>query len=399
MRDKRNGLEITKAWKIGGACIAIYFFTYVLRNVLSVATPNMIKEAFFTKEYIGLLSSTYFICYAVGQFINGFVSERLHPKYTLTVGSEMSCLCLFIVPLVENRIVHMLCFAMIGFCLSMLRGTLTKIVAENVWMEYASMICAGLSAVCYVSPFAASVLSIFFSWRMVFRVAAILGAVSSAMSIILLLIFEKKKLITFVPADKKVFGTFKDIFRLKDYVIHLFISASAEIIGTAVNFWLPTYMTEYLEMPPETAYTIYSVSAFTGLFAPFITLLIYRTLIHDGIKISAMMFGIATLAFAIMLFTKNPYISSAVLLVAMLSAACAAGAVWTIYIPRLSESGMVASANGVLDATGYGMVSVANLIFSSSMSFIGWNGLVAMWGTIMLVVSVVVAGYSRRNHA
>lgn len=37
----------SKALKIGGVCISFYFFNYVLRNVLSVATPNMIKESFF----------------------------------------------------------------------------------------------------------------------------------------------------------------------------------------------------------------------------------------------------------------------------------------------------------------------------------------------------------------
>ena len=62
--------------KISGICVITYFFSYVLRNVLSVATPAMIKEDFFTKEYIGLLSSAYFIFYAVGQLINGFIGDE-----------------------------------------------------------------------------------------------------------------------------------------------------------------------------------------------------------------------------------------------------------------------------------------------------------------------------------
>ncbi len=58
--------NVKKAGKIGGICVITYFFSYVLRNVLSVATPAMIKEDFFKKEYIGLLSSVYFILYAIG---------------------------------------------------------------------------------------------------------------------------------------------------------------------------------------------------------------------------------------------------------------------------------------------------------------------------------------------
>lgn len=158
-----------KALKIGGVCISIYFFNYVLRNVLSVATPNMIKEDFFSAEYIGLLSSIYFIFYAIGQFINGFICDRIHYKFTLAVGMETSCLCLFAVPLFENRTVHFICFAVMGYCLSMIRGTLTKVSAENTDIKYARLICAGFSAACYVGPFGASILSIFLSWRMVLR--------------------------------------------------------------------------------------------------------------------------------------------------------------------------------------------------------------------------------------
>jgi len=117
--------------KIGGICVTAYFFSYVLRNVLSVATPAMIKEDFFTKEYIGLLSSAYFIFYAAGQLINGFIGDRVRPKFLLAIGLGTSCLSLLIVPLIENKAVHFVCFAIMGFALSMVRGPLTKLVAER----------------------------------------------------------------------------------------------------------------------------------------------------------------------------------------------------------------------------------------------------------------------------
>lgn len=103
----------------------------MLRNVLIIATPAMIKEDFFTREYIGLLSSVYFILYAIGQLINGFIGDRVRPKFLLAIGLGTSCLSLLIVPMVENKAVHFACFARMGFGLSMVRGPLTKLVAEN----------------------------------------------------------------------------------------------------------------------------------------------------------------------------------------------------------------------------------------------------------------------------
>lgn len=386
-----------QALKIGGVCISFYFFNYVIRNVLSVSTPNMLKEGFFSTEYIGMLSSVYFICYAIGQFVNGFICDRMHYRFTLTVGMETSCLCLFTVPFIENRSVHLICFAVMGYCLSMIRGTLTKVSAENTEVKYARLICAGFSAACYVGPFGASILSIFLPWRAVFAVAAVIGAAAAATDIILLTVFEKKGYISFTPAEKRGIGAVADVFRLKDYFIFAFISSVGEIIGTAVNFWIPTYMTEHLEMPAKTANSIYSVIAFMGLFSPFITLFIYQKAIHNGKMIAALMYAISMFAFAAMLFIGNPYINSVFLLIAKLAAACAVGVVWSIYIPELSGSGIVASANGVLDSVGYAMASLSSLVFSSLIGVIGWSGLIIVWSAIMFVASATVICSSRRR--
>ena len=388
-----------KALKIGAACVSFYFFNYVVRNVLSVATPNMIQESFFSTEYIGVLSSVYFISYAVGQFINGFICDRIHYKVTLTVGMETSCLCLFLVPLAENRVLHVVCFAVMGYCQSMIRGTLTKVATENTEVQYARLICAGSSAACYVAPLGASLLSIFLPWRWVFTVSSVVGAIAAAVDILLLSVFERKGYLAFAPAPKRGLRAVADVFRLKDYGIFAFISSMGEIVGTAVNFWILTYMTEHLEMAPETAYSLYSVIAFTGLFAPFITLLIYRKAIHNGKGLAALMYAVSMLAFAGMLLTRNPYVNAALLLIAKLSAACAVDVVWSIYIPEQAGSGIVASANGVLDSMGYALASVSSLAFSAFIGRIGWDALVGVWSGIMLIAGAVVVASMRKRTA
>ena len=91
--------KVQSAWRIGSLCIATYLASYVTRNILSVSTPEMIKEAFFTKEYTGLLSSVCFIFYAVGQLINGFIGDMVHPKYMIIMGLGVSSISTFAIPL------------------------------------------------------------------------------------------------------------------------------------------------------------------------------------------------------------------------------------------------------------------------------------------------------------
>lgn len=102
------------------------------------------------------------------------------------------------------------------------------------------------------------------------------------------------------------------------------------------------------------------------------------------------MYGISMLAFAAMILIRNPYINSGLLLIAKLSVACAVGVVWSIYIPELSGSGMVAGANGVLDSVGYALASLSSLAFSALVGVIGWRGLIAVWTALILAASVII---------
>ena len=382
--------EILKAKKIGGICVTAYFFSYVLRNVLSVATPAMIKEDFFTKEYIGLLSSTYFIFYAAGQLINGFIGDRVRPKFLLAIGLETSCLSLLIVPLIENKTMHFACFAIMGFALSMVRGPLTKLVAENTDQKSARLICTLLSAVSFLSPLVASVLAMFLEWRMVFITASALTAAVSAIAIFFICRFEKAGHINFVPAEKSDITAYLKVFKLNDFWIYLFISAVGEIVGTSVNFWIPTYMTEYLGLASDMAYTAYSVISFSGLFAPFITLIIYEKAIHNGVKISCIMYAVSAVSFLLLLILKAPVVNVLLFLIAKMASGCAVGAVWSIYLPGLAKSGLVSSANGVIDSAGYAAATVANVIFSLAMSKMGWSGIIVMWVGIMAISVIVI---------
>ena len=65
---------------IGSLCAVSYFGVYIARNILSAVTPQMV-EGGYTEEYIGSISSLYFVFYAVGQLINGAIGDKIKAKY------------------------------------------------------------------------------------------------------------------------------------------------------------------------------------------------------------------------------------------------------------------------------------------------------------------------------
>ena len=385
--------KVQSAWRIGSLCIATYLASYVTRNILSVSTPEMIKEAFFTKEYTGLLSSVCFIFYAVGQLINGFIGDMVHPKYMIIMGLGVSSISTFAIPLFDNRIIHFTAFALIGFGLSMLRGPLMKVISENTAAMHARMICTLFSMAGFAGPLIASLLSIFFEWRAVFTVTGIISVFITVASVTVISLLEKRGEIKFTPKKEKgVLNSILSVFKLEDFFFYMFISAIGEIAGSSITFWIPTYTTEHLGFSGDAASTLYSVVSLTTLFTPFITLVIYEKLIRNGVKLALVMYVLSAVFFIAVRFTAAPLVNVIMLIIAKMAAAAASSIVWSAYIPGLARSGKVSSANGVIDAAGYAMASLANVIFSGSVSRLGWGGIVNMWYIIMLIGAAASAG-------
>ena len=71
--------------------------------------------AFFSKEYVGLLSSVCYIFYALGQLFNGFIGDKVHPRYMLAIGFCTSGIMTVLVPISNIRALHFICFARIGY--------------------------------------------------------------------------------------------------------------------------------------------------------------------------------------------------------------------------------------------------------------------------------------------
>ncbi len=378
-----------KAWRIGSFCIATYLASYVTRNILSVSTPEMIKEAFFTKEYTGLLSSICFIFYAAGQLINGFIGDRVHPKYMIIMGLGISSVSTFVIPIFDNRILHFTAFALIGFGLSMLRGPLMKVISENTAATHARMICTLFSMAGFAGPLIASILSIFFKWRAVFTATGVISVIITVLAVAAITTLEKRGEIKFVPKYDKGIAGILNVFKLEDFIFYMLISSIGEIAGSSITFWIPTYTTEHLGFSNDAASTIYSVVSFSTLFTPFITLLIYEKLIRNGIKLALVMYVISAVFFIAVRFIAAPVLNVSMLIIAKMAAAAASSIVWSAYIPGLARSGKVSSANGVIDAAGYAMASLANVLFSTFVGRLGWGGIVNMWYIIMLIGAAV----------
>src|SRR5210317_1023617 len=71
---RRHRIRVMLAITLG------YGFLYTCRLGLSIVKKPIIDNGIFTVEELGLIGTGFYICYAAGKFINGFLSDHFPPR-------------------------------------------------------------------------------------------------------------------------------------------------------------------------------------------------------------------------------------------------------------------------------------------------------------------------------
>jgi len=393
MKDKNESKNVVK---IGAACIFSYLACYYLRNILGVATPKMLETGKFTKEFIGLLSSTYFIVYASGQLLNGILGDIFNPKKMVTIGLGISGLVNIIFPLCNVRWSQILCFGFMGFFLSMLRGPLMKIISENTIPKHARIICVFFNYSSFAGILIASILVVIFDWKWCFIVAGLASLLSAIIVFIVFSRLEKKEVLTYQRGKSQDFTEIFRVFKVEKFIFYMVIGSIVEIASVSIIFWIPTYLTEHLGFEATVASMIYSVFSFVRSFSSFIALFIFKIMSEKDVIMIRIVFSVAVVGFMSLVLITNPWANIMCLLFALMGIGCAGAVLWSIFIPGLGKTGMVSSANGILDFTGYVVAAIANIVFANLIDLISWNGVIVMWAALAGIGVITTFGMRKK---
>ncbi len=389
-----------RAVGLGAISIFSYLASYFLRNLLSVATPNMLASGEYSAEFVGLLSSVYFLTYAIGQFLNGIIGDMMNPKYMISIGLCFAGTVTLAFSFVSLAWIQVVCFAGMGFGLSMIRGPIMKMVSENLPQNYARTVCTCLSVASFSGPLVASAFAMIFKqWHLMFTISGILTLAIAVITFVILTVFEKKKMFVFQSHRGVSLRGYLQLFRLNNFVFYLIAGGVVEIAGSAITFWIPTYLSEALEFDLIASNVIYSVISVISALAPFITLFLFKLLKERDIAMMRVGFLISVLFFLMMLVMPSPWLKALSLLIAKLSLSCCSSVLWSIYIPGMGSTGKVSGINGIINCIGYLSAAVANAIFAKLLNM-SWSGVICVWcgiAAIGLIASLIFARSQKEN--
>ena len=390
--------SVKNAIYIGSLCSISYLAVYIARNILSAVNPQIIEQMVFgnaeeTTAFIGRVSSVYFICYALGQLINGMIGDKIKARYMISMGLLLAGVTNLMFSILSGTpMAALVIYGMTGFFLSMIYGPMTKVVAENTEPAYATRCSLGYTFASFFGSPMAGLLASWLAWQDVFRVSSLILFVMAVCVFGFFLYFEKKGIVKYgqyKPPKAEQGGGIKLLIKHR-IITFSFIAALTGIVRTTVVFWLPTYIAQYLGYTADESAQLFTVATFIISLTTFIAVFIYERLHRNMDLTILLMFSLATVLFVAVYFVKNPMINLALMVLAVMSNGGAASMLWSRYCPSLRDTGMVSSATGFLDFLSYMAASVSSTIFADAVGVIGWGNLILVWAALMLCGVIVV---------
>lgn len=376
-----------KAFYIGGLCSSAYLAVYVARNILGSVSPQMIADGVFTESQIGTLSSLYFICYAVGQLINGVIGDKVRGKYMISFGLVIAGICNAAFSVFSaNKTACYVTYAMTGFALAMIYAPMTKIVAENTEAIYAPRCSLGYTFASFLGSPCAGLLAALLVWRLVFAASS---AVLICMGVVCFAVFtlmERRGTITYgkYKLAKESGGSIKVLIEHR-IIRFAMVAMLTGVVRTTVVFWLPTFISQYLGFSPKTAALIYTVGTLLISSSVFIAVFTYERLGRNTELTMLLAFSVSAVCFLLVYLVHAPAAGVVLMVLAITTGNCASNILWSTYCPSLRDTGMVSGATGFLDFSSYMAAAAASSLFSNAVEDIGWGPLILVWFGLMLI--------------
>ena len=172
----------------------------------------------------------------------------------------------------------------------------------------------------------------------------------------------------------------------------MLVGGIVEIAGSAISFWIPTYLSDALQLDNVITNVLYSAITVVTCLAPFFALFVFKLIKERDIVMLRCGFLLAVAAFSGMILIPNIYAKIVFLTAAKFFLACCSSMLWSIYIPGMGKMGRVSSINGAINCTGYLAASIASKVFSMLLG-LSWTGVILVWCGISgfgLVASLIV---------
>lgn len=398
-------------------CFLVYCTSYIARGSFSFVRSTMIESGAIGISVAGAISASYFIFYALGQLINGFLGDKLSPFWMVSVG-----LCIVIVSnammlISQPSWLYVIWWGINGYGHSMLWSPVFFILSNivnakiRVFALTAISICAPMGKI--ASALVSSLALMGERWQNVFFTVTVISAavlilwVSGYITLRKNIVTPIKKIkasATDVPTEKKNKGRFSILLlsgvaiMLPAMLVHgLFYNGVVELIPTILyeEYAMSASMSAIIEI-------IIPILSIVGVF--FANFVYYKVFKQNDMRSAAFLMGITLVPIGIMLllacFKREGYMigqyPDAIVFVTTYALVYlfqfAFNHIAIVLIPaRFARFSCAATVSGIANAINYGGSAISTYGMTYALLTLPLWQTVLIWGAVLIVAAILVS--------
>lgn len=376
----------------------IYTSNIIGKTSFSAATVALIDEAVLTKTQAGLISGVFWLIYAVGQFVGGFLANKMSPYKMMNITIVGSALSNLLMACTEEFVPMLLIWsigsvAQFGMWPSVLKFLSTEIIPKQrplAMGRLAFCYCIG-SVASYI--FTAGILVIL-SWKYIFLCCGVLTAISFVVSL-----YAERKIsphlkqeeVQTVASGRREKLTWQMIWS-SGLIFFCVMMVIKSIADTGIKNWMPTIMMETYGASPSYTSLLSVVLLVTNVFGVVICTYIYERVRSDELKTLLVLYIAAIPMLLLLLNFENMNIFIVTLLMSVITILIyGSGQILQMNYPgRFNRFGLTATVGGIINS----FAAIGNVIATYGSGYVadhfGWNAMIGIWN-VLIILFVVIA--------
>lgn len=391
------------AFVLFALCWAAYFTSYIGRLNYSSAMPEMLRLSVLDKSQAGFISMAYFFAYGIGQLINGFLGDKMHPRKMIFTGLFLAGVMNIVMGFMNSFGTMAVFWCANGFLQSMIWPPILRIFAEMLneaaRVRYSIHITSTMALGTLTSYLLSAIMLEVFGWRAVFFAAA---TVMCTVAVVFQIRFRaveqyasehgephkdeagRGETETSVPFSKVLIGS--GLFMiLIPVIVH-------GVLKDGVTSWVPTYIQEVFHTSPSFSILITTVLPIVNLTGAYAAQFMYQKFFRkQEIRTVAFFFVIATAALAgLWKFGDVSVVVTVVLLGIITASMMAVNTLVVNLLPlHFVKMGRAATVSGFLNSKAYLGTAISTFTIGIMVESSGWNRTILGW-LIMTAAAMLI---------
>lgn len=385
-------------------CWIAYFSTYIGRLNYSASLTGIILSEGFSKGQAGMIGTAFFFAYGAGQFVSGFLGDRLAPKKMVFTGLMVSGLCNLAMAGAKGSGLMTAVWCVNGLFQAFIWSPMIRLMYEYYKTETRMKACVSLNSSVPLGTMAAYGLTALVIWLSGWRTMFVLAG-AALIGTSMFWITGMKRVERYAAESGKMAempsgetsGSAKAAVNWKSLLIQsgfLFLMMALFVQGAlkdGVTTWVPTYISETYGLSAILAITSTMVIPVFNLLGVYLASFANLHWFRNEVRTAGAFFVVSAAAILVLRLASGRSMAVSFLMLAL--ATTAMMAVNTMLIAVLPSYfgviGRASSVSGLLNSSVYTGGAVSTYGIGALSVALGWNATIVIW-FLMAAVSAVI---------